>query len=202
MSPPTIRPIQTFFDGYRFRSRTEARFAVMWRALGWPYQFEMQGFALEHGPFLPDFYLDDCRVFFEVKGTMPSDYHIGLCANLADEHDCTVFLAVGQPEHDAAVYRFPPHENCLISTLRTELGSLGASPDEIDREILCARSARFEHGQKPVTCTDPRLVNLKTREGSIAIFNARRRASIAVCPQSRSSLPIQKMADDVMAACR
>jgi hypothetical protein len=173
-----IRPIQTFFDGYRFRSRTEARFAVMWRALGWPYQFEMQGFALEQGPFLPDFYLDDCAVFFEVKGTMPSDHEVGLCAGLADERDCTVFLAVGQPEHEAAVYRFPPHENCLISTLRTELGSLGASIDEIDRAILCARSAQFEHGQKPVTCTDPRLVNLK---------NARREHRNLKCPPTRFS---------------
>src|SRR5262245_38331467 len=161
MSPRTIRPIQTFFDGYRFRSRTEARFAVMWRALGWPYQFEMQGYVLEQGPFLPDFYLSECAVFFEVKGTMPSDHEVGLCASLADERNSTVFLAVGQPEHDAAVYRFAPHENYLISTLRTELASLGASPDEIDRAILCARSAQFEFGQKPVTCTDPRLVNLK-----------------------------------------
>jgi hypothetical protein len=156
-----IRPIQTFFDGYRFRSRTEARFAVMWKALGWRYQFELQGFALEPGPFLPDFFLDDCDVFFEVKGTMPSDYQVALCASLADAYNCTVFLAVGQPEHDAAVYRFSPDEDCVISTLRTELGRLGASPDEIDRAILCARSAQFEHGQKPVTCTDPRLVNLK-----------------------------------------
>ena len=159
-----IRAIQTFFDGFRFRSRTEARFATMWKALGWHYQYEMEGFALEKGPFLPDFYLTDCAVFFEVKGVMPSDHEVGLCTSLADAHDCTVFLAVGQPEHDAAVYRFPPHEGYLISTLRTELGSLGASPDEIERAVLCARSAQFEHGQKPVTCTDPGWSTCETRD--------------------------------------
>jgi hypothetical protein len=185
-----IQPIQTFFDGYRFRSRTEARFAVMWRALGWPYQFEMQGFALEQGAFLPDFYLNDCAVFFEVKGTMPSDHQVGLCASLADAHDCTVFLAVGQPEHDAAVYRFPPGEDCLISTLRIELGSLGASVDEIDMAMLCARSARFEHGQKPITCTDPRLVNLKN-----ARINHRNIQARFVFPGAANSVePIEKSA--------
>jgi hypothetical protein len=155
-----IRAIQTFYDGFRFRSRTEARFAVMWKALGWRYQYEMDGFVLEQGPFLPDFYLTDCEVFVEVKGLLPSEREIGLCASLADAHDCTVFLAVGQPEHDAAVYRFPPHEDYLISSLRTELESLGAAPDEIERAVMCARSARFEYGEKPVTSTDPRLVNL------------------------------------------
>jgi hypothetical protein len=88
-----------------------------------------------------------------------------------------VFLAVGQPEHDAAVYRFPPGEDCLISTLRIELESLGAPVDEIDGAISCARSARFEHGQKPITCTDPRLVNLKN-----ARINHRN-------PQARSMFP-------------
>jgi hypothetical protein len=171
-----IRAIQTFYDGFRFRSRTEARFAVMWKALGWRYQFELDGFALEQGPFLPDFYLTDSAVFVEVKGVMPSDREVRLCTSLADSHDCTVFLAVGQPEHDAAVYRFPPHEDYLISTLRTELGSLGASPDEIDRGILCARSAQFEYGQKPVTCTDPRLVNLR---------DARREHRNLQCPPVR-----------------
>lgn len=155
-----LRAIETYFAGRHFRSRTEARFAVLWKALGWHYQYEMEGFALEQGRFLPDFYLTECAAFVEVKGLMPSDHEIGLCASLANERNCTVFLAVGQPEHEAAVYRFPPHEDYLISTLRTELRSLGASYDEIGRAIFSAGCARFEHGQKPVTCTDPRLANL------------------------------------------
>jgi hypothetical protein len=148
----------------------------MWKALGWRYQFEMQGYALEMGTFLPDFYLDECAVFIEVKGIMPSDHEVGLCATLADETNSTVFLAVGQPKHDAAVYRFAPHEDFLISTLHSELTSLGASPDEIDRAILCAGTAQFEHGQKPVTCTDPRLANL---------INARRNHRNLQCPPVR-----------------
>jgi len=94
------------------------------------------------------------------KGLLPSEHEIGLCANLANERNCTVLLAVGQPEQEVPVYRFPPHENYLTSTLRTELHSLGASYDEIGRAIFSAGCARFEHGEKPVTYTDPRLANL------------------------------------------
>jgi hypothetical protein len=176
-----MRVIQTFYDGRFFRSRTEARFAAMWNALGWKYQYEMEGFAFEQGSFLPDFYLTECAAFVEVKGLKPSGHEIGLCASLANERDCTVFLAVGQPEPDAAVYRFPPHEDCLISTLRTELRSLGASYDEIAGAIFRAGCARYEHGEKPVTHTDPRLVNL---------INARRdHRNLQAPPVSASRLP-------------
>ena len=153
----TIKPIQTFYEGYHFRSRTEARYAVMWRALAWSYQFEMQGFALERGAFLPDFYLTDCEVFFEVKGIMPSAQDVELCACLANEHRCAVFLAVGQPEHEAALYQFMPDVDYSRSTLRVGLESLGASIAEINMAMQCARSARFEHGARPITYTDPRL---------------------------------------------
>jgi hypothetical protein len=130
------------------------------KALGWHYQYEPEGFAFEQGSFLPDFYLTECDAFVEVKGIMPSDHEISLCASLANERNCTVFLAVGQPEAEIAVYRFPLHGDSFISSLRTELRSLGASYDEIARAIFCARSGRFEFGEKPVTHTDPRLANL------------------------------------------
>jgi len=154
----------------------------MWNALGWRYQFEKQGFRLEQGTFLPDFYLDDRGVFFEVKGVRPSDREVGLCANLADEHGCTVFLAVDQPRHDATVYRFPPHEKCLIATLPTELQSLGATCDEIIGAIQSALSAQFEHGQTPViTRSDHQLGNL---------INARRNHRNINYPSARSRLPV------------
>jgi len=38
----SISPIPTHYDGYEFRSRTEARYACLWRTLDWPYEFEIQ----------------------------------------------------------------------------------------------------------------------------------------------------------------
>jgi hypothetical protein len=46
----SIKPIETDYDGYAFRSRTEARYAHMWRTLFWPYEFEKQSFVLDAAP--------------------------------------------------------------------------------------------------------------------------------------------------------
>ena len=68
----TISPIETEYDGYRFRSRKEARFAVMFNALGLDYQYEPEGFDLNgYANYLPDFFLTRLGLWVEVKGTYP-----------------------------------------------------------------------------------------------------------------------------------
>lgn len=63
-----IKPIETVYNGYRFRSRLEARWAVFFDSAGIKYQYEPEGFELEDGTrYLPDFYLPDQNVFVEVK---------------------------------------------------------------------------------------------------------------------------------------
>ena len=55
-----IKAIETFYDGYRFRSRLEARWAVFFNASGIRYTYEPDGFY-KYGDrgemYLPDFYL-------------------------------------------------------------------------------------------------------------------------------------------------
>lgn len=67
----SIRPIETRYKGYRFRSRLEARWAVFFDALGLPWQYEPEGFHDGKTRYLPDFFVgeaDDWRsVFVEVK---------------------------------------------------------------------------------------------------------------------------------------
>jgi len=41
-----LKPIETHFDGYRFRSRLEARWAVFFKTLGIEYEYEKEGFNL------------------------------------------------------------------------------------------------------------------------------------------------------------
>lgn len=54
----TIQPIPTTYNGYRFRSRTEARWAVFLDAVDIGYDYELQGYRLTDGTlWLPDFYL-------------------------------------------------------------------------------------------------------------------------------------------------
>lgn len=53
-----IKPIETRYKGYRFRSRLEARWAVFFDSLGIEWEYEKEGYNLgEHGCYLPDFWL-------------------------------------------------------------------------------------------------------------------------------------------------
>lgn len=84
MSNKTIKPIQTHYKGYHFRSRLEARWAVFFDALGLKWEYEPEGFDLGEG----DFYLPDFKVkypgrdasevhheWFEVKGDLTEVTH-------------------------------------------------------------------------------------------------------------------------------
>ena len=63
-----IKPIDTVYNGYRFRSRLEARWAVFFDAAGIEYEYEPEGFNLSGGvKYLPDFYLPNFCVYVEIK---------------------------------------------------------------------------------------------------------------------------------------
>lgn len=67
----SIKPIETYYKGYRFRSRLEARWAIFFDALGIKWIYEPEGVVFEDGTtYLPDFYLPESKTFFEVKGVM------------------------------------------------------------------------------------------------------------------------------------
>lgn len=60
--------IQAEYNGYLFRSRLEARWAVFFDAMGIEYEYEPEGIVLSDGSlYLPDFYLPDFKCYFEVK---------------------------------------------------------------------------------------------------------------------------------------
>ena len=64
-----IKPIETEYNGYRFRSRLEARWAVFFDAAGIKYEYESEGFVCDDGTkYLPDFYLPKYNTYVEVKG--------------------------------------------------------------------------------------------------------------------------------------
>ena len=52
-----VKSIETVYNGYRFRSRLEARVAVLFDALGIEYQYEPEGFEYKGDYYLPDFYV-------------------------------------------------------------------------------------------------------------------------------------------------
>ena len=67
-------PIETEYNGYRFRSRLEARWAVFFDAVSINYEYEPEGYNLPNGTrYLPDFYLPDFNIFVEVKASRDKD---------------------------------------------------------------------------------------------------------------------------------
>lgn len=64
-----MNAIPTIYNGYKFRSRLEARWAVFFDAMGIEYEYEPEGFYGSSGLYyLPDFYLSNLNVYVEVKG--------------------------------------------------------------------------------------------------------------------------------------
>ena len=64
-----VKAIETRYNGTLFRSRTEARWAVFFDALGVRWEYEHEGYQLRSGPYLPDFWLPEVGggMFVEVK---------------------------------------------------------------------------------------------------------------------------------------
>ena len=63
-----IKPIETEYGGYKFRSRLEARWAVFFDTAKIKYEYEPEGFELDDGTkYLPDFYLPEYDWYVEVK---------------------------------------------------------------------------------------------------------------------------------------
>lgn len=72
-----IKPIETVYNGYRFRSRLEARWAVFFDDAGIKYQYEPQGFELKDGSwYLPDFFLPWFNMYVEIKPSGMEDHVI------------------------------------------------------------------------------------------------------------------------------
>jgi hypothetical protein len=92
-----IKAIETHYNGYSFRSRLEARWAVFFDELNVPYEYEPQGFELSSGRYLPDFYLPELRCWVEIKPTMPEDTYRTTMQDLAAGTDAIGCIVIGQP---------------------------------------------------------------------------------------------------------
>jgi hypothetical protein len=97
-----IKPIETVYNGCRFRSRLEARWAVFFDALGIDYEYETEGYDLgrELGWYLPDFYLPTLNYWVEIKPIRDDlDVADGLkLAALSKGTHKNALMILGQPQ--------------------------------------------------------------------------------------------------------
>jgi len=95
-----MKVIQTFYKGFHFRSRLEARYAVMFDAAGLEWVYEPEGYELPSGRYLPDFYIPKWDAYVEIKGKPPGHQEFQKCHELSVAADKLVILFEGQPETD------------------------------------------------------------------------------------------------------
>jgi len=62
-----LQAIETVYNGYRFRSRLEARWAVFFTCVDVEYVYEFEGYTDGNIKYLPDFYIAQFDAFFEIK---------------------------------------------------------------------------------------------------------------------------------------
>lgn len=101
-----VEAIETTYDGVVYRSRTEARWAVFFDCLGLEFDYEPKYYQLSSGKkYLPDFYIHDFNVHFEVK---PSSENVVTeeCVKARclakDLEESQVWLAMGAPSSKIA----------------------------------------------------------------------------------------------------
>ena len=97
MEDVQIKAISTKFDGYQFRSRTEARWAVFFKEANTKYIYEEEGFELRSGRYLPDFYFPDHNIYVEIKGSKPTAEEMNKCQELCEMTRNDVILVCGIP---------------------------------------------------------------------------------------------------------
>lgn len=74
MARPAV--LETIYAGRRFRSRLEARWAVLFDRLGLAWEYEPEGYLLPRLDgtslaYLPDFYIEAWHAWVEIKPAMP-----------------------------------------------------------------------------------------------------------------------------------
>ncbi|MBU0598988.1 hypothetical protein KKF61_08460 [Patescibacteria group bacterium] len=104
---PQYKAIETLYDGYRFRSRTEARWAVFFKALGLRYEYETEGFDFGDGAFyLPDFWLPSLQLWIEIKGPEPSPGEKQKAHQLVTHTHHPALIISGQPGELPSFYGY------------------------------------------------------------------------------------------------
>lgn len=69
-----IKAIDTVYNGHKFRSRLEARWAIYFDHMDIKWMYEPEGYSLSNGQFyLPDFYFPDIKKYGEVKPFISTD---------------------------------------------------------------------------------------------------------------------------------
>lgn len=142
-----MKAIETNYKGYRFRSRTEARWAIFFDAVGVSYQYEPEGFDLgEHGCYLPDFRIPSVNAWIEIKGVAPTANELELAFRLheqetgyEDSDAATVYCLYGQMR-DLIAERSPARLQEAIAAPKMMI-LCGSPGDKLESHMVTRRDS-------------------------------------------------------------
>ena len=192
-----MKAINTLYKGNYFRSRTEARWAVFFDAIGVRWEYEKEGYDLGGGVlYLPDFWFPDHKFFGEVKpdGEL-TKIEVEKAKRLCEQSMLPVFIFKGVPSfgfekdvlsvpsfvwgaplfksdengrdplpgrwsdemydiervtyYDELNFPFTKDGRPLPNGVFITCSEIDNNDDVFVNACRKARSARFEHGQKP-----------------------------------------------------
>jgi hypothetical protein len=168
--PKEVQAIQTLYAGCHFRSRTEARWAVFFDAIGLEWEYEVEGYELPSGRYLPDFFLPTLNVWFEVKGKPLShdSNQVTQMHDLVKATSRTLYLAEGYIPRDISdladgrdfmwMFGEGSGDNNYLFCLCIHCGQVGIEYAGRSGRIRCCINNEYELDTKNYNYDDPRLV--------------------------------------------
>jgi len=93
-----MKAIETQYQGCRFRSRLEARWAVFFDAMRLAWTYEPEGVVTPAGGYLPDFWLPGLELWVEVKPGAPTEQERQKASELLLGTRRPVFITAGLPD--------------------------------------------------------------------------------------------------------
>jgi len=151
-----IKPIETIYNGYRFRSRLEARWAVFFDALELLYSYEPEGFDLNGLWYLPDFFVSN-ELWVEIKPNLQGNGDTAKAEQFVLTTGFPLAMCWGEPwytdwQEGRGILLYERCQNpetppCIIRNPVTWTGLAGITSRKLHVAYLAARQARFEHGE-------------------------------------------------------
>lgn len=138
MADSGVKAIETHYNGYRFRSRLEARWAVFFDVIGVSYEYEKEGFDFWGERYLPDFWLPELNVWFEIKPTEPTKDQFGKIARVGRSTKSAVVIAWGLPQSPS----------CEIREFATESNVSVLAPVYSSSGMKCLCGVRQDDGKE------------------------------------------------------
>jgi len=161
-----IKPIETEYKGYKFRSRLEARWAVFFDAIGSKWKYEAEGYEIEGVRYLPDFEIEneDNKFFIEIKPNFITEEEERKAELLSIAYGGIVaifkndpFEIINNPESAIVYLSDGTTATASRNLIYLLVGALKPSSyielvdciDICDKAKAKARQARFEFGETP-----------------------------------------------------